>query len=65
VKAPSQRRALGTLFLILGAAFAGVAVTAAQAARDAAGLWIVAVAAAVLSAWLLGFALRALRKTPG
>jgi heme O synthase-like polyprenyltransferase len=60
VRAPSQRRALGALFLVLACAFAGIAV-AAFGAR----VWVVAVAAAVLGAWMLGFAVRALRRTRG
>ena len=60
MRAPSQRRALGALFLVLAAAFAGIAVTAAGA-----GVWIVAVAAGVLAAWLVGMSGRALRRTPG
>jgi len=60
VRAPSQRRALGTLFFVLAAAFAGTAV-AALGAR----VWVVGVAAAVLSAWMASFAWRALRKTRG
>ena len=56
VAAPSQRRALGALFLLLAALFAGIAV-AAVAAR----VWVVAFAAIVLAAWLGGMAVRALR----
>jgi hypothetical protein len=65
VQAPSQRRALGALFLVLAALFGGVAFMAAQAARDRAGLWVVAFAAAALGAWLLSLSARALRRTPG
>jgi hypothetical protein len=56
VAAPSQRRALGALFILLAALFAGIAV-AAVAAR----VWVVAFAAIVLAAWLGGMAVRALR----
>ena len=50
------RRALGALFLVLAAAFAGVAYTAGGAAR-----WVIAVAAAVIATWLAALALRAWR----
>ena len=53
--APSHRRALGALFLVLAAAFAGIAVTAFRAEQ-----WVIAGAAAVLALWLGGLALRAL-----
>jgi hypothetical protein len=56
VAAPSQRRALGALFLCLAALFAGIAV-AAVAAR----VWVITIAAAVLAAWLVGMAARSLR----
>ena len=58
--APSQRRALGALFLVLACAFAGIAFAAATA-----HVWVVAAAAAVLALWLLTFAARGLRRTPG
>jgi hypothetical protein len=54
--APSQRRALGVLFLVLTAGFAFVAVAAL-----AAGVWPVGVAAAALAAWLSTMAWRGLR----
>jgi hypothetical protein len=60
VKAPSQRRVLGALFLVLACAFAGTAVAAAGA-----GVWVVAAAAGVLALWLLSMSARALRRTPG
>jgi hypothetical protein len=63
VQAPSQRRALGALFLVLAASFAGVAFVAAQAALDQPGLWVVVAAAGALALWLLTFALAALRRT--
>jgi citrate lyase beta subunit len=56
VAAPSQRRALGALFLGLTALFGVIAAAAARAS-----VWVVAVAAVVLAAWLAGLALRALR----
>jgi hypothetical protein len=57
--ASSQRRALGALFLVLTALFAGVAYAAARAGQTAG--WVVAVAAAVLAVWLGGLSFRALR----
>ena len=50
--APQQRAALGALFLLLTAAFAGIAYAAGRAAQDHAGLWIVCAAAVVLAIWL-------------
>jgi len=60
VPAPSQRSALGALFLFLAAAFAGIAYASIAAGRGAAG-WVIGLAAAVLAAWLAGLAFRALR----
>jgi uncharacterized SAM-binding protein YcdF (DUF218 family) len=59
VAAPSQRRALGALFLLLAVGFAGVA-AAAIVARAGARSWVVAFASAAIALWLLGLALRAL-----
>ena len=59
---PSQRSALGALFLILAALFAGVALAAVEAARDHGRLWVIALAAGVLALWLASVALRALRR---
>jgi hypothetical protein len=56
VAAPSQRRALGALFLGLAVLFGVIAAAAARAS-----VWVVAVAAVVLAAWLAGLALHALR----
>jgi hypothetical protein len=56
VAAPAQRRALGTLFLVLALVFAGLAVAASFA-----GQWVIAAAAAVLAVWTAGLALRELR----
>ncbi len=56
MSAPAQRRALGVLFVLLTAVFAGVAV-----AGGAAGQWVIAGAAAVLAVWMAGLALRGLR----
>jgi hypothetical protein len=52
----SQRRALGTLFLVLSIAFAALAIAAASA-----GVWVITFAAAVLGVWLLTMAVRGLR----
>jgi hypothetical protein len=56
VAAPSQRRALGALFLVLACAFAAIAF-AAGAAKE----WIIVGAAAAIALWLAGLAVRALR----
>ena len=52
---PSQRTALGALFLFLAAAFTGIAVTALDARE-----WVIAVAASALAVWLAAYAIRAL-----
>ena len=54
--APSQRRALGALFLLLAAAFAGIA-WAAAIARE----WVIVAAAAAIALWLAALAFRGLR----
>ena len=56
--APQQRAALGALFLLLTAAFAGIAYAAGRAAQDHAGSGSCA-AAAVLAIWLGSLSLRA------
>jgi hypothetical protein len=56
VRAPAQRRALGALFLFLGALFAGIAVAGANA-----GVWPVAIAGLALCLWMLGMVARAWR----
>jgi hypothetical protein len=56
--APSQRRALGVLFLALTVLFAGIAVAAASAALDEPSVWVIAGAAAALATWLATLALR-------
>ena len=55
MRAPSQRRALGALFLVLAVAFVGIAVAAGDA-----GVWVVALAAGALGIWLGSLAVRAL-----
>jgi hypothetical protein len=57
VRPPSQRRALGALFLVLALGFAVVAVAAARAER-----WIIALAAAALALWMAGMAAQGLKK---
>jgi hypothetical protein len=61
VRAPSQRPALGALFLVLAAMFAGIAIAAGSAARDQPPLWVVAAAATALSLWVASLSLRAFR----
>jgi hypothetical protein len=56
VRTPSQRGALGLLFLLLGFGFAGVAYAAAVAHE-----WVIVAAAGVLAAWLEGLAVRSFR----
>ena len=53
----SQRHALGLLFLALGVGFAGIAYGSGRE-----GVWVIAVAAAVLGAWMLTMSLRLLGK---
>ena len=57
MRLPSQRRALGALFLLLFLFFAGITWAAAVAA-----VWPVALAAAALALWLGTLALSALRR---
>jgi formate hydrogenlyase subunit 3/multisubunit Na+/H+ antiporter MnhD subunit len=54
--APSQRRALGALFLVLALAFAGIAFAAGRAAQ-----WIILASASAIALWLAGLAARAFR----
>jgi membrane protein YdbS with pleckstrin-like domain len=56
VPAPSQRRALGALFLFLAIAFAGIAFAAGTAKE-----WVIVGAAAVIALWMVGLAARGLR----
>jgi hypothetical protein len=62
VRPPSQQRALGTLFLCLTLAFAGVAIASAWGASGTVGRWIVAFAAAAIAAWFGSLAWRMLRQ---
>ena len=56
VRAPSQQRALGALFMLLAVAFAGIAWAAANA-----GEWAIVAGAAAVGLWLGGLAYRGLR----
>jgi hypothetical protein len=56
VAAPSQRRALGALFLVLAFAFGGIAFAASTAKE-----WVIVGAAAAIALWLAGMAVRGLR----
>ena len=56
VAAPSQRRSLGALFLILSAVFAGIAFGAAYAHA-----WVIVAAAAAIALWLVSLTIRMLR----
>ena len=57
MRAPSQRHALGALFVVLAALFAGITVSAVSAE-----VWPVAVAGAVLALWLATMAGRGFRR---
>ena len=52
-----QRRALGTLFLVLAILFAGIAFEAFYA-----GVWPIGLAAAALAMWIATLAFRGLRR---
>jgi hypothetical protein len=56
----SQKHALGLLFLVLALGFGGIAVAAGSE-----GVWVVALAAAVLGAWLATMSWRLLGKSRG
>jgi hypothetical protein len=58
--AVSQRRALGVLFLLLAAIFAGVAFTAFSADFHVV-VWGIGAAAGAIALWLLSLSFRALR----
>jgi hypothetical protein len=53
--AASQRRALGTLFVLLAVLFGGIAYAAIVA-----GVWVIGGAAVILALWIGTFGLRAL-----
>ena len=61
MRPPSQRRALGVLFLVLAASFAGLAAASASGAGSTLARWVVAAAAAALALWLASLAWRAFR----
>ena len=54
--APSQRRALGVLFLLLALAFGGIAFAAGAAEQ-----WIIVGASAAIAVWFAGLAFRGLK----
>ena len=56
MRAPSQRRALGILFLTLSLVFAGIAWAAAVASQ-----WFVAAPAAVIGLWIATMGVSAFR----
>jgi hypothetical protein len=56
VAAPSQRRALGVLFLLLTLAFGGIAFAAGAAEQ-----WIIVGASAAIAVWFAGLAVRGLK----
>jgi fatty acid desaturase len=57
MRSPSQRGALGLLFLLLGLGFGGLAYAAAVGSQ-----WVIVGAALVLAFWLEGLAVRAFRR---
>ena len=54
--APSQRRALGALFLLLALGFGGIAFAAGTAER-----WVIVGAASAIALWMASLALRGLK----
>ena len=60
MRAPSQRRALGVLFLTLALIFAAIAYAAAVAS-----VWFVAGPAGVIAIWIATLAVSALRGARG
>ena len=56
VRTPAQRGALGSLFLFLAAAIAGVGWAAADA-----GQWIISTVSVVIAVWLFALSARAFR----
>ncbi len=54
--APTQRRALGALFLLLALGFGGIAFAAGTAEK-----WVIVGAAAAIALWLASLAVRGLR----
>ena len=54
---PSQRHALGLLFLVLALGFGLIALAAGRA-----GVWVVALAAAVLGGWMATMCVRLLKR---
>ncbi|MFN2468290.1 MAG: hypothetical protein ABR521_09220 [Gaiellaceae bacterium] len=60
MRVPSQRRALGALFLVLTLGFASIAVAALRAEQ-----WVIGAAAAGLAGWLATLAAASLRPRRG
>ena len=60
MRAPSQRLALGALFLLLALAFAGISVSALRARQ-----WVIGAASAGLCGWLASLAAAMLRRRRG
>jgi hypothetical protein len=56
-----QRRVQGTLFAFLTVFFAGITAAAFTATDSNAGVWVIVVAAAALTLWMGGLAVRTLR----
>jgi hypothetical protein len=56
-----QRKALGALFILLGAGFAGIAAAALASGANTSVRVVIAVAAGALAVWLVSLAARALR----
>jgi hypothetical protein len=61
VAGQQPRPTLGALFLLLAAAFAGVAFETGSAASGRAALWVIAVCAGVIASWFVGLCVRAFR----
>jgi hypothetical protein len=56
-----QRRVQGTLFAFLTAFFAGITAAAYTATGSNAGVWVIVIAAAALTLWMGGLAVRTFR----
>jgi hypothetical protein len=54
---PSQRHALGLLFLVLALGFGGIALAAGRA-----GVWVISLSAAALGGWMATMSFRLLRR---
>jgi hypothetical protein len=58
---PGQRRVQGALFAFLTVFFAGIAAAAYTATGSNAGVWVIVIAAAALTLWMGGLAVRTFR----